>query len=487
MNEWNTIKAFGNHLDSEITAQDIATKEKELGIKLSEPVYELYKSFNPKDPIFSFVYSLIPFDELELLKFEDSFRFYTAIPLFLGEGESYGVVVNLTNKNTGILEDYSMDLDPVAIGISTQSLLRKSRYSKKKIMKKNKVIISYDAFYSGHICACIMECLGITQLYSMPSIIAINSYKLRYGENSIILNHLKKCGPEKANVWVSKDDPSILSTTFSSDAFKQSFTFDFAFAAQTDEPLENFIKKMDFDFVWLKSQNGHKIWDGNKTQELSPERELFSITSVLEFLCRFAGTDGKCATDKEIANAEARIGAELPIPLKEYYRYLPKSCYEAYNTLRPLSKLKAMKDGKVNFLVENQVVFYLAAKPGSSFVYQKLVGEGEKWEPIGILDGYLVSEFFWALTSTAELNLVMEEFSGKLKPEMMEKGGKLFPFFSEIAGITNQISAGNFMELYQAFDGRVVALYEKVTPTLYLLAKDAEVLKEFIKVLTTSL
>ena len=159
--------------------------------------------------------------------------------------------------------------------------------------------------------------------------------------------------------------------------------------------------------------------------------------------------------------------------MKEFYLHLPKNFYNVYNSFRPLSKLKPMKDGKINFVEENQGAFYCAVKPGSSFVYQKMRDNGAKWNPVGIMDSYLVSEFFWVLSSAKNLDMELWEYPN-FDAKMLDEDGKLFPYFSDIEGMTQKISDGNFMRLYQICDGKAIAMYEKTTPKLYLLTKNYE-------------
>ena len=112
--------------------------------------------------------------------------------------------------------------------------------------------------------------------------------------------------------------------------------------------------------------------------------------------------------------------------------------------VRPLSGLKQIKDGKVNFLTENQAVYHWAA------------------------------EFLWALACDEKLNLILWEFPD-FEPSMLSEGGKLSPYLSSIAGITDQIAIGNTRRLYQAMDGQVVGLYDSEEGTFWFVAKDEAV------------
>lgn len=51
--ELKTIKSFGSQLESIVTMEDIAAREKKLKIKLPEALKDLYLTFHPDDPLFS--------------------------------------------------------------------------------------------------------------------------------------------------------------------------------------------------------------------------------------------------------------------------------------------------------------------------------------------------------------------------------------------------------------------------------------------------
>lgn len=81
------------------------------------------------------------------------------------------------------------------------------------------------------------------------------------------------------------------------------------FGGKTDKELEQLMKQMGFKYVWIKSQDGHPIF--NSAPHSPPqERELESIAPVLQFLCRFAGIEGRGAKEESIGRAETRLGNE---------------------------------------------------------------------------------------------------------------------------------------------------------------------------------
>ena len=97
-----------------------------------------------------------------------------------------------------------------------------------------------------------------------------------------------------------------------------------------------------------------------------------------------------------------------------------------------------------------------------------------QWNAYGILDGFLAAEFLWALACDEKLNLILWEFPD-FEPSMLSEGGKLSPYLSSIAGITDQIAIGNTRRLYQAMDGQAVGLYDNEEGTFWFVAKDETV------------
>ena len=145
--------------------------------------------------------------------------------------------------------------------------------------------------------------------------------------------------------------------------------------------------------------------------------------------------------------------------------------YASYNVVRPLSGLKTTKDGRLNFLEENQAVYHWAAELNSPFLYRRANDGSSGWSAYGILDGFLAAEFLWALACDEELGLVLWEFPD-FEPEMLQEGGKLKACLSPIAGITEQIAEGNTRKLYQAMDGQAVGLYDSEERTFWFVTRD---------------
>lgn len=72
------------------------------------------------------------------------------------------------------------------------------------------------------------------------------------------------------------------------------------------------------------------------------------------------------------------------------------------------------------------------------------------------------------------LNLILWEFPD-FEPAMLNEGGKLHPYLSPIAGITDQIATDNTRTLYQAMDGQAVGLYDSEECTFWFVTKNESV------------
>lgn len=255
--------------------------------------------------------------------------------------------------------------------------------------------------------------------------------------------------------------------------------------ARTDEPLEKLLEHTDLEPHWQRSQNGHEVFSYKRPEKPKPfrpekERELISIAPVLDFLCKFAGVDGPVIEPEKIDKAEARLGGVLPLPLREYYQFMPKPCYRGHNYLMPPGNLRLRTDGKITFPTENQGVCCFAVEHGSCYLFQRANEGNAPWEPVGIIDSYLVWEFILDLACNEKLGIEMDSYPD-FKLEMLAEDGTLYPYLSNIACITEQIAVGNCMQMYQGMEGRLVAVCEKQTPKLYLFAKDTQTIEDFCK------
>lgn len=435
-------------------------------IEIPMSLVRLYSVFTSQDTLFSFKYKLIPLLQLEQITAEDNFAVYFAIPFMHDTINSYAYVTKIINKDSETVEDYSDNKNPPII-----SCRNDTKIGSGKIVAKKRGSIQLNDW--------IAHCLIYAQIYSMPNIVAVDSARTNAKAVDNLWEILLSIESVQSRTRISENG-RVLALNFFEIAPDPYPTFSFVLAAKADSDLVALEKEIGVQFIWLKREG--KLQIGIKQEVFVPEeREIFSIQLVLDFLSKFANIDKtNCATNADLQTTEKRIKMELPLPLKEFYLHLPKQFYNVDNSLRPLSKFKPMKDGKINFLEENQGVFYCAVKPGSPFIYQKVLDNGSKWEPIGIMDGYLVSEFFWVLASADDLRMELWEYPN-FDAKMLDKDGKLFPYFSDIADTTQKISEGNFMRLYQVCDGKAIALYEKTTPKLYLLARNSEDLDDIFE------
>ena len=146
----------------------------------------------------------------------------------------------------------------------------------------------------------------------------------------------------------------------------------------------------------------------------------------------------------------------------------------------PPGNLRLRTDGKITFLTENQGVCCFAVEHGSCYLFQRENEGNAPWEPVGIIDGYLVWEFILDLACNEKLEIEMDSYPD-FKLEMLAEDGVLYPYLSDIAGITEQIAEGNCVRMYQGMEGRLVAVCENQTPKLYLFAKDTQTIEDFCK------
>ena len=462
--ELKKIKSFGSSMESSVTPEDIADKEKELGFTLPQALQELYLTFHPDDPAFTEKGNLIPLEELKIYK-----RVYwtdtiiTILPFCRHERYGYGFEVSRYHKSKDMMGNNDLE-DPEMWGL----------YVSPKTRKEEKHLEGHEVpCNQSKLSRWIVEWLGYQQTLAQPSVVAVNRdkaanyWKRMRGFFPDTFYHIpiEQLSTHRTNFEVNfVEEPSRLlcgSVLYSRTAY---------FGGKTDKELEQLMKQMGFKYVWIKSQDGHPIFNSAPPQP-PRKRELKSITPVLQFLCEFAGIEGKGAKEESIARAEERLGASLPLPMAEFYRYLPGRFYRSYNVVRPLSGLKQTKDGKLNFLEENQAVYHWAAELNSPFLYRRANDGVAEWSAHGILDGFLAAEFLWALACDEKLDLVLWEFPD-FEPAMLSEGGKLNPYLSPIAGITDRIAAGNTRMLYQAMDGQAVGLYDSEECTFWFVTKD---------------
>lgn len=462
--ELHKIKSFGSDRKSAVAEGDISQKEAELGFQLPAALRELYLCFHPDDPAFSEKGKLIPLEELRAYKricWTDTE--VTVLPFCRYERYGYGFEVSRHNKKAGG-EDCITSEDPRMWGI----------YIEPETNKEKKHLNSRDTPCNEAVLSqWIVEWLGYQQTLAQPSVVAVNKDKApdywkkvrEFFPDNFFDMSMEALAKRKRNFVVNctEESPGIIcgSILYSRMAY---------FGGISDKELEGIMKQMGFKYVWIKSQSGHPVYNAAPPQA-PRERELLSIALVLQFLCDFAGIEGRGAREESLNRAETRLGNPLPLPLAEFYRCLPGRFYASYNVLRPLSGLKPTKDGRLNFLEENQAVYHWAAELNSPFLYRRANNGGAGWSEYGILDGFLAAEFLWALACDEELGLVLWEFPD-FEPEMLQQGGKLKAYLSPIAGITEQIAAGNTRKLYQAMEGQAVGLYDSEERTFWFVTRD---------------
>ena len=482
--ELKTIKSFGNQLESTVTTEDIATKEKKLKIKLPEALMDLYLTFHPDDPLFSGPCSLLPFDELKVQRIKRAHWHYILLPFAWDETKdmTYSVGIEMKpspkNKYTQKVYYYQEEADPPIFYTQDKEI-------KELVYGENTVLLSDF----------ILRWLSSHQVYAMPSILGVKQFSNEAWESLPRLHQSLK------NVRISEAiSPAFLAvdgfcwrrpdefapvTTYNRDTKTVEPVVKHLIGARTDEPLEKLLERTDLEPHWQRSQKGHEVFSYKRPEKPKPfrpekERELISIAPVLDFLCKFAGVDGPVIEPEKIDKAEARLGRMLPLPLREYYQFMPKPCYRGHNYLMPPGNLRLRTDGKITFLTENQGVCCFAVEHGSCYLFQRENEGNAPWEPVGIIDGYLVWEFILDLACNEKLEIEMDSYPD-FKLEMLAEDGVLYPYLSDIAGITEQIAEGNCVRMYQGMEGRLVAVCENQTPKLYLFAKDTQTIENFCK------
>ena len=445
------FKSYALISDKEL---EVSKKEKELNIILPYPLKKVYCHFEPTDSHFLFKYKLVPISQLHIVDFEHDMEDYSVIPFLYDDKYAYAYKIE-SNSEGGGSEVHLTEDNPTVVIFNYTS-------GTKEIDVHRNLCLN----------DCIAHCLGYAQIYSLPNIIALDSETINIKARRMLWGAFIPVESVKSDIYMDKSN-EIIALRIYEDAPVPFSSHSYVFGAASQNALVQLEERYGLPFIWLRKE-GNLQTSAKQEAFVPEEREIFSIQPVLEFLLSFANI-GKidCATDTELQTMEKRVKMELPLPLKEFYLHLPKNFYNVYNSFRPLSKLKPMKDGKINFAEENQGAFYCAVKPGSSFIYQKMQDNGSKWNPIGIMDGYLVSEFFWVLACAEDLEMELWEYPD-FDAKMLDQDGKLFPYFSDIADTTQKVSEGNFMRLYQVCDGKAIALYEKTTPKLCLLAKTSE-------------
>ena len=486
------IKSFGTSLDSAVAEADIAAKEKELGFPLPEALREVYLTFSPEDPIFSTWMNLIPLDELRTIVLEDRDKHGAVLPFFRNDTWLCSALVGsfLWKKLETQVLFYDVDLNDPPVFLS---------YREPKSKKEAQFFEMLSGNYLSHetedpLSLWLTAYLGIMQVYSQPSLLILNKrheWDWAYQKRLSALRQEGKYHPVArleyhmalADIaYLRLSDQPVLEALSGLQPIPLPHSARVqAYGAQTDEALEEVVQALGVSVCWLRSQTGKRVFQV-KPPEPPQERELLSITPVLEFLREFAGITRAGAKEESIQRAEARLEAPLPQPMEEFYRCLPSSFYRSCNTIRPISGLKKAKDGKLNFLEENQAVYHWAAEPGSPFVYRRANHGAGEWAPCGILDGFLAAEFLWAVACAEDSELELWEFPD-FAPEMLEPGGLFDTHIQSIAGISQQIAVGNERTVYQSVDGGSVLLHDRSEQILFVLSKDEAAVNQLLAAL----
>ena len=263
------IKSFGSDMKSTVTLGDIADKEKELGFTLPQALQELYLIFHPDDPAFTEKGNLIPLEELKIYK-----RVYwtdtiiTILPFCRHERYGYGFEVSRYHKSKGTMSRNDPE-DPQMWGLYVLPETRKEE----KHLEGREVPCNQSKLSQW-----IMEWLGYQQTLAQPSVAAVNKDKVEsywkkmweHLPNTFYHVPLEQLSSHRTNFSVNfVEEPSRFlcgSILYSGTAY---------FAGRSDKELEQLMKQMGFKYVWMKSQDGHPVFNSAPPQP-PQERELKS-------------------------------------------------------------------------------------------------------------------------------------------------------------------------------------------------------------------
>ncbi len=464
------------------TEKEIREKEKELGIDLPESVRQLYLNVSTKDPLFSNCF-MIPVDEWMPRTVDDRSDLYQVLPIFAGEKTAFGPAVSVEPKdtftNTSTYSNFAHKENRKVYGLSFNSKFPKRNPQKPIPIKKNIYIRSISN---------IMLPLIASQIAKNAKSIILADYDASFEGYEWFKKAFTPLPDQKdltpyADVCRYNGDPSVWALN-NYDFIRVSFDlpncYDWVVWADSDQPLEKLIKESGIRFEWYRSQNGNvtptKTEPVKEIRKIPKERPLLSIAPILKYIHDFAGITGTYTTKEQIEKAEKRLGNELPLPLKEFYEYLPNEYFTTYNTIRRISNLRKRKNGKIVFLEENQYVFLASVEIGSCYVYEMETDDDDKiWNPVGILDGYLAAEFLQCIIEDKLPGLSMGEWcSSNIKPSKAQ----LLSFFTDIEGISDKIAEGNKFHLYDVCHKEGIALYNEENNYLLLYAKGEDNLIE---------
>lgn len=481
LNELQFIKHLSKQSSQgTVTTTEITKKETELGITLPEALCDLYRSFTPEDEVFTIGGSLVPFHELCLTKFTTKFHINTLLVFMKSESRAFGVLIKQEGKRTGQISIYA--------NIDNQ---RVANYLTNAKTKSERETLNVDE--SASVSQWIIRRIGYQKIYTCSNIIAFKermsvAEKAKYWANFDTLYGQATC------LYISKTYTDILGLS------QVGFTpladlphYACIWGSDAVESLDNFIQHNKHEYVWLKKfgkiqlleSDGHDAKNELAQTKNNPfadlqHRSLYSIEPILQYLSRFAHLENESSIEAKLLKKESQLHISFPLPFREYYHYMPKSVYNAYNLHYPVQRLKSDKTGKIKFLAENQEVYYCAIDPQTPYVYYKMSDQRGDWLPWGILDGYLVGEFVWNIACSDELGLDFVQFKN-FEPSMLTTGGKLYPYLSDIAdGLSAKISEGNFFRVYQIIENEVIALYEKTSQCFYFIANNRASLNDFI-------
>lgn len=448
--ELKKIKSFGSSMESSVTPEDIADKEKELGVMLPQALRDFYFTFHENDPVFSAKNRFIPLHELKRTKRHligsqdvEVITFYT-----------YGIWGVGFRKETSGQDIY----DPYTY----------TYYNNPKNQKQKRASICRSGY---RLSSSLMGWVSAQQLFSQNSIGRIDPKGLAYNDRNTVLKifHMLPIGQAENNIGRACSTKDSALYGFIDFGMQCVFV-----SAGSSGLVKDFMENIHVGFEWYKL-DGEFIEKTPVPHKSIRKRPLLSIEPAMETLNHFIDMIDLQSQEQEIVEAEQRIRAALPEPLKELYRRIPGNYLNAPNCFILPGRLKN-EEGKIPFLSGGQGVFDYAFEHLSPIVYRSEM-DGS-WSEYGMIDGFVVTQLAWNMMNREDLGIVLAEVPECSKQSLSTRGalGKvLVPCFQNL-------TRENMQHLYCSPENDIIALYDKQLKTLYAAAVGGEPLRNLEKV-----
>ena len=448
--ELKKIKSFGSSMESSVTPEDIADKEKELGVMLPQALQDFYFTFHENDPVFSAKNRFIPLHELKRTKRHligsqdvEVITFYT-----------YGIWGVGIRKETNAQDIH----DPYTY----------TYYNNPKNQKQKQASICRSGY---RLSSSLMGWVSAQQLFSQNSIGRIDPKGLAYNDRNAVLKifHMLPIGQAENNIGRACSTKDSALYGFIDFGMRCVFV-----SAGSSGLVKDFMENIHVGFEWYKL-DGKFIEKTPAPHKSIRKRALLSIEPAMETLNHFIDMIDLQSQEQEIVEAEQRIRAAIPEPLKELYRRIPGNYLNAPNCFILPGRLKN-EEGKIPFLSGGQGVFDYAFEHLSPIVYRSEM-DGS-WSEYGMIDGFVITQLAWNIMNREDLGIVLAEVPEYSKQSLSTRGalGKvLVPYFQDL-------TRENMQQLYCSPENDIIVLYDKQLKTLYAAAVGGEPLRNLEKV-----